>query len=103
MMAEYYRRRAGTGLMFTGATSVTPMGVGYLNTLAFGPPLTSAAAYRRHQPRAAWQAAPRAVELAANFSRIQSKFTVECPVDEFFSLFARRQGRSAWSPSGIVS
>ncbi|WP_254509274.1 alkene reductase [Anatilimnocola floriformis] len=32
MMAEYYRQRAGAGLMLTEATSVTPMGVGYPNT-----------------------------------------------------------------------
>src|SRR5690349_129302 len=32
MMAEYYRQRAGAGLMFTEATSVTPMGVGYPDT-----------------------------------------------------------------------
>jgi 2,4-dienoyl-CoA reductase-like NADH-dependent reductase (Old Yellow Enzyme family) len=32
MMAEYYRQRAGAGLLLTEATSVTPMGVGYPNT-----------------------------------------------------------------------
>lgn len=32
MMAEYYRQRAGAGLMLTEATSVSPMGVGYPNT-----------------------------------------------------------------------
>jgi NADH:flavin oxidoreductases, Old Yellow Enzyme family len=32
MMAEYYRQRAGAGLMLSEATSVTPMGVGYPNT-----------------------------------------------------------------------
>src|SRR5262245_8654610 len=32
MMAEYYRQRAGAGLMLTEATSVTPMGVGYPDT-----------------------------------------------------------------------
>ncbi|MBL8849890.1 MAG: alkene reductase [Planctomycetaceae bacterium] len=30
--AEYYRQRAGAGLMLTEATSVTPMGVGYPDT-----------------------------------------------------------------------
>ncbi|MBK4215747.1 alkene reductase [Paracoccus caeni] len=32
MMAEYYRQRAGAGLILTEATSVTPMGVGYADT-----------------------------------------------------------------------
>lgn len=32
MMAEYYRQRAGAGLMLTEATSVSPMGVGYPDT-----------------------------------------------------------------------
>ncbi|WP_254512649.1 alkene reductase [Anatilimnocola floriformis] len=32
MMAEYYRQRAGAGLILTEATSVTPQGVGYPNT-----------------------------------------------------------------------
>src|SRR5215813_10434891 len=32
MMAEYYRQRAGAGLMLTEATSVTPQGVGYPDT-----------------------------------------------------------------------
>jgi 2,4-dienoyl-CoA reductase-like NADH-dependent reductase (Old Yellow Enzyme family) len=29
MMAEYYAQRASAGLIFSEATSVTPMGVGY--------------------------------------------------------------------------
>src|SRR5262245_7637761 len=32
MMAEYYRQRAGAGLMISEATSVSPMGVGYPDT-----------------------------------------------------------------------
>lgn len=32
LMAEYYRQRAGAGLILTEATSVTPMGVGYADT-----------------------------------------------------------------------
>lgn len=32
MMAEYYQQRATAGLIFTEATSVTPMGVGYPDT-----------------------------------------------------------------------
>ncbi len=32
MMAEYYRQRAGAGLIITEATAVTPMGVGYPDT-----------------------------------------------------------------------
>ncbi len=32
LMAEYYRQRSSAGLMFTEATSVTPMGVGYADT-----------------------------------------------------------------------
>src|SRR5262249_7217118 len=32
MMAEYYRQRAGAGLMLSEATSVAPMGVGYPDT-----------------------------------------------------------------------
>jgi len=32
MMAEYYRQRAGAGLIITEATSITPMGVGYPDT-----------------------------------------------------------------------
>lgn len=32
LMAEYYRQRAGAGLMLSEATSVSPMGVGYPNT-----------------------------------------------------------------------
>lgn len=32
MMAEYYRQRAGAGLMLSEATSVSPMGIGYPNT-----------------------------------------------------------------------
>ena len=32
LMAEYYRQRAGAGLILTEATSVTPMGVGSANT-----------------------------------------------------------------------
>src|SRR5688572_548773 len=32
LMAEYYRQRAGAGLMLSEATSVTPMGVGYPDT-----------------------------------------------------------------------
>ena len=32
LMAEYYRQRAGAGLIITEATSVDPMGVGYPNT-----------------------------------------------------------------------
>jgi 2,4-dienoyl-CoA reductase-like NADH-dependent reductase (Old Yellow Enzyme family) len=32
MMADYYRQRAGFGLILTEATSVTPMGVGYADT-----------------------------------------------------------------------
>lgn len=32
VMAEYYRQRAGAGLILSEATSVTPMGVGYADT-----------------------------------------------------------------------
>lgn len=32
MMAQYYRQRAGAGLIISEATSVTPMGVGYADT-----------------------------------------------------------------------
>lgn len=32
MMAEYYTQRAGAGMILSEATSVTPMGVGYVNT-----------------------------------------------------------------------
>jgi 2,4-dienoyl-CoA reductase-like NADH-dependent reductase (Old Yellow Enzyme family) len=32
LMAEYYAQRAGTGLIISEATSVTPMGVGYAGT-----------------------------------------------------------------------
>ena len=32
MMAEYYRQRAGAGLILSEATSVSPQGVGYLGT-----------------------------------------------------------------------
>lgn len=32
LMAEYYRQRAGAGLILTEATAVTPMGVGYADT-----------------------------------------------------------------------
>jgi 2,4-dienoyl-CoA reductase-like NADH-dependent reductase (Old Yellow Enzyme family) len=32
LMAEYYRQRASAGLIFSEATSVTPMGVGYPDT-----------------------------------------------------------------------
>lgn len=32
LMAEYYRQRAGAGLILSEATSVTPMGVGYART-----------------------------------------------------------------------
>ncbi|MFZ4540988.1 MAG: alkene reductase [Rickettsiales bacterium] len=32
LMAEYYAQRASAGLIFSEATSVSPMGVGYLNT-----------------------------------------------------------------------
>jgi len=32
LMAEYYRQRAGAGLMLSEATSVAPMGVGYPDT-----------------------------------------------------------------------
>jgi 2,4-dienoyl-CoA reductase-like NADH-dependent reductase (Old Yellow Enzyme family) len=32
LMAEYYRQRASAGLIFSEATSVTPMGVGYADT-----------------------------------------------------------------------
>ena len=32
LQVEYYRQRAGAGLILTEATSVTPMGVGYPNT-----------------------------------------------------------------------
>ncbi len=32
LMAEYYRQRAGAGLILSEATSVTPMGVGYPDT-----------------------------------------------------------------------
>src|SRR5262245_65524857 len=32
LMAQYYRQRAGAGLMLSEATSVTPMGVGYPDT-----------------------------------------------------------------------
>jgi len=32
MMAEYYRQRASAGLILSGATAVTPMGVGYADT-----------------------------------------------------------------------
>ncbi len=32
LMAEYYRQRAGAGLIISEATSVMPMGVGYANT-----------------------------------------------------------------------
>jgi len=32
LMANYYRQRAGAGLILSEATSVTPMGVGYANT-----------------------------------------------------------------------
>lgn len=32
LMAEYYRQRAGAGLILTEATSVTPQGVGYADT-----------------------------------------------------------------------
>ena len=33
MMAEYYSQRATAGLIISEATSVTPMGVGYADTL----------------------------------------------------------------------
>ena len=32
MMAEYYRQRAGAGLILSEATSVSPQGVGYYGT-----------------------------------------------------------------------
>ena len=32
MVAEYYRQRAGAGLIISEATSVTPLGVGYVDT-----------------------------------------------------------------------
>jgi hypothetical protein len=32
MMAEYYTQRASAGIIFSEATSVTPMGVGYPDT-----------------------------------------------------------------------
>src|SRR5262245_10754671 len=32
LMADYYRQRAGAGLILTEATSVTPEGVGYADT-----------------------------------------------------------------------
>lgn len=32
MMAEYYAQRASAGIIFSEATSVTPMGVGYPDT-----------------------------------------------------------------------
>lgn len=32
LMAEYYRQRAGAGLILSEATSVTPMGIGYADT-----------------------------------------------------------------------
>ena len=32
MMAEYYRQRAGAGLILSEATSVSPQGVGYWGT-----------------------------------------------------------------------
>ena len=32
LMAEYYRQRAGAGLILSEATAVDPMGVGYPNT-----------------------------------------------------------------------
>src|SRR5271166_3315614 len=32
MMAEYYRQRAGAGLIISEATAVAPMGVGYADT-----------------------------------------------------------------------
>ena len=31
-MAEYYAQRADAGLILSGATAVTPMGVGYPDT-----------------------------------------------------------------------
>ncbi len=36
LMAEYYRQRAGAGLILTEATSVSPMGVGYPTRRASG-------------------------------------------------------------------
>ncbi len=33
LMAEYYRQRAGAGLILSEATSISPMGVGYAGTL----------------------------------------------------------------------
>ncbi|QDU28543.1 N-ethylmaleimide reductase [Anatilimnocola aggregata] len=54
MMAEYYRQRAGAGLMLTEATSVTPMGVGYPNT----PGIWS------HEQIEGWKLVTRAVHAA---------------------------------------
>ena len=36
LMAEYYVQRASAGLIISEATAVTPMGVGYPDTPAFG-------------------------------------------------------------------
>ena len=43
LMAEYYRQRAGAGLIISEATSVSPQGVGYTTPQASGPPSRSTA------------------------------------------------------------
>jgi len=61
LMAEYYRQRASAGLIFSEATSVTPMGVGYPDTPGIWSP----------EQVAGWKAVTAAVHAAGGRMLLQ--------------------------------
>jgi 2,4-dienoyl-CoA reductase-like NADH-dependent reductase (Old Yellow Enzyme family) len=61
MMAEYYKQRASAGLIFSEATSVTPMGVGYPDTPGIWSP----------EQVAGWQQVTKAVHNAGGHMLLQ--------------------------------
>ncbi len=92
LMANYYRQRAGAGLILSEATSVTPMGVGYANT----PGIWS------QEQVAGWKLVTQAVHEAGGRIFLQL-WHVGRVSDPLFLDGALPVAPSAIAPSGHVS
>lgn len=89
LMAEYYRQRAGAGLMISEATSVTPMGVGYPDTPGIWSP----------EQVAGWKLVTRAVHEAGGRILLQL-WHVGRVSDPFYLTGALPVAPSALAPAG---
>ena len=73
LMADYYRQRASAGLIFSEATSVTPMGVGYPRHARHLVRSTGRRLETDHQSHA-WRGWPHLVAAVACRSHFASVF-----------------------------